>query len=307
MIQYQLRLTIDYLFDRPASAGRQLMRILPKDGIAAQRLISSQVRIMPEASETERFVDFYGTEALELVMAAGASHLTLTLDAALERRAIAAPDRDRAPRVADLPALCDQIRDLGSASPWHFRAPSRLVPQVSPITDFAREATLGAESTLDALEGLGLAIHRHMIFDAKATAVDTAPLTAFQQGRGVCQDFAQIMVGGLRALGVPAAYVAGYLRTIPPEGQPRLVGADAMHAWVRAWLGPELGWVDYDPTNATFVGLDHIEVGMGRDYAEVAPVTGFLRLEGMQTGRHSVDIEARHPEGASASEAEVAA
>ena len=99
------------------------------------------------------------------------------------------------------------------------------------------------------------------------------------------------MIACLRGVGIPAGYVSGLLRTIPPPGKERLAGADAMHAWVRAWAGEEMGWVDYDPTNACFARNDHIDVGFGRDYDDVAPVTGRLRLDGRQSGSHSVDIE----------------
>jgi transglutaminase-like putative cysteine protease len=129
-----------------------------------------------------------------------------------------------------------------------------------------------------------------MAFDNAATDVDTAPDRAFAQGRGVCQDFAQIMIAALRALGIPGAYVSGYLRTDPPPGRPRLTGADAMHAWVQAWTGLDSGWIDYDPTNGCFAGDGHIRIGFGRDYGDVAPVAGMLRLGGGQTGGHSVDL-----------------
>ena len=89
-----------------------------------------------------------------------------------------------------------------------------------------------------------------MNFDPEATTVDTPPAEAFARRHGVCQDFAQVMIACLRGVGVPAGYVSGFLRTDPPPGQPRLEGADAMHAWVRAWCGWQAGWIEYDPTNA---------------------------------------------------------
>ena len=99
-------------------------------------------------------------------------------------------------------------------------------------------------------------------------------------------------------IGIPAGYVSGFLRTEPPEGQPRLAGADAMHAWVRAWCGNEVGWIEIDPTNDMRVGADHISVAIGRDYADVAPVKGSLRSSGFHSTRHSVDmvpVEERAP------------
>ena len=113
---------------------------------------------------------------------------------------------------------------------------------------------------------------------------------AFTDGRGVCQDFSHIMIGALRSLSIPAGYVSGLIRTIPPKGRPRLEGADAMHAWVMAWCGAEAGWVELDPTNDVLAGQDHILVARGRDYADVAPVKGIMRIAGAQRGGHSVDV-----------------
>ena len=94
----------------------------------------------------------------------------------------------------------------------------------------------------------------------------------------------------MRGIGIPAGYVSGFLRTTPPKGRPRLEGADAMHAWVRAWCGPEMGWVEYDPTNAVIAGEDHIVVARGRDYFDIAPVKGVLRTAGEHTSTQSVDV-----------------
>jgi transglutaminase-like putative cysteine protease len=129
-----------------------------------------------------------------------------------------------------------------------------------------------------------------MRFDAAATTVETPATEAFAARHGVCQDFTHIMIIALRSLGIPAGYVSGYLRTLPPPGQERLEGADAMHAWVSAWCGPGVGWVEYDPTNAVFAGTDHIVVAYGRDYADVAPVRGAMRTAGGQTSSQSVDV-----------------
>ena len=129
-----------------------------------------------------------------------------------------------------------------------------------------------------------------MTFDNTATEVDTMPAEAFAMKRGVCQDFAHIMILGLQALGIPAAYVSGYLRTLPPEGGVKLEGVDAMHAWVRAWCGVSQGWIEYDPTNATLIGSDHIVVGYGRDYTDMAPIKGQLRSSGGQVGSQAVDV-----------------
>jgi transglutaminase-like putative cysteine protease len=98
------------------------------------------------------------------------------------------------------------------------------------------------------------------------------------------------MIACLRGVGVPAGYVSGFLRTIPPKGKARLSGADAMHAWVRVWCGPEAGWVEYDPTNNLLVADDHIVIARGRDYSDVSPVKGVLRTAGSQVTKQAVDV-----------------
>jgi transglutaminase-like putative cysteine protease len=127
-------------------------------------------------------------------------------------------------------------------------------------------------------------------YDPTATAVSTPLTEAFTKRGGVCQDFAHIMIAGLRGLGIPARYVSGYIRTIPPPGKPRLEGADASHAWVSVWCGVEFGWLDLDPTNGIHVGNDHIVVAIGRDYADVSPIDGMIHGSGGQKLVVTVDV-----------------
>ncbi|MFN4128656.1 MAG: transglutaminase domain-containing protein [Paracoccaceae bacterium] len=294
MTQYAVRQSIRYDFNRPTGAGRQLFRILPADIPGLQRVRESGYAFHPDVGERGEFHDFFGTRVIEAAMPPGLVSLNLTMHAVVERTA----EDSLLDLSPPLPVLALELaahRDVGPRAPHHFIFPSRRISAAPPIAAFARAQVVEGMTVQVLLETLGRALHDHMRFDSKATRVDTAPEDAFAQARGVCQDFAQIMVGALRALGVPAAYVAGYLRTLPPPGKPRLVGADAMHAWVRAWTGEEMGWIDFDPTNACFVRNDHIDVGFGRDYDDVAPVTGRLRLDGRQSGSHSVDIEEISP------------
>lgn len=288
MTSYALRLTITYTFDRPSGAGRQLFRVTPAQVPGVQHVRRACVTILPQPTEMGQFIDFFGTTVTEAAMPGGLTTLELVLTAEVDRLAVALPDVS-AP-LSLLPAQIAAQSGIGPQSPHHFMRPTPSLPYDAQIAAFAATETQGCTTTQQAVEALGRALHREMAFDAEATSVDTPPAQAFAQRRGVCQDFAQIMVGGLRSLGIPAAYVGGYLRTLPPEGQPRLIGADAMHAWVRAWGGPDSGWIAYDPTNACPALGDHVDIGFGPDYAAVAPVTGMLRLDGTQIGSHAVDI-----------------
>jgi transglutaminase-like putative cysteine protease len=286
---YDLTLRIEYNFSPPAGAGRQHLRILPAVLPLQQELRSCRLSISPEPVDRRDFVDFFGTRVIEIALPAGLTQFSLILQAEVERR-LAMPG-------LDVSAACEVLADemaahsgLDAASPHHFLAPSPRIAGDDSIAAFARHATRGAATAHQAVLALGEALHQAMVFDALATEVDTPPERAFALRSGVCQDFAQIMIGGLRSLGIPAAYVSGYLRTLPPPGQMRLIGADAMHAWVQAWTGLDGGWVEYDPTNGCLAGDGHIRIGFGRDYGDVPPVAGMLRLGGGQTGSHSVDL-----------------
>ncbi|MTH65173.1 transglutaminase family protein [Paracoccus shanxieyensis] len=290
MTVYAMQVAFRYEFDRPPGAGRQLFRILPAEIPGRQNLLHAEIRIEPDPAETAEFTDFQGIRVIEMVMPQGLTELEFVLEAEVERIAHQI-GLDISTPLSVLPAEIAAYRGVDPAAPHHYLTPTARIPLMPKVAEYAARATQKTVTTREALEAFGRALHRDMAFDAEATDVNTPPAQAFAQRRGVCQDFAQIMVGGLRSLGIPAAYVGGYLRTLPPPGQPRLVGADATHAWVRGWCGTETGWVDYDPTNGCFALGDHIEIGFGRDYDDVAPVTGMLRLEGEQTGSHSVDIE----------------
>jgi transglutaminase-like putative cysteine protease len=289
MRRYRLALDIRYAFDRPTGAARQVLRICPATIPGVQAVAACSVSVDPKPAERREFTDFFGMHCVELVLPGGLTALRFAMQAEVIRQAPAGGPDLSAP-LAGLGADLAAVTALGPGSPQHFLAASPRIPPVSDIAAFAAAATRGAGTTRAALQALGQALHGAMRFDPKATEVDTPIAAAFAGRRGVCQDFAQIMVAGLRSLGVPAAYVSGFLRTTPPPGQPRLQGADAMHAWVRAWTGQAGGWVDYDPTNACLVGADHVTIGHGRDYGDAAPVTGMLRLDGNQSGSHSVDL-----------------
>lgn len=143
---------------------------------------------------------------------------------------------------------------------------------------------------LEAIRDLTARIFKDFKYDPRATTVNTPLEDVLKLRRGVCQDFAHLEIGCLRALGLPARYVSGYLRTIPPPGKPRLIGADASHAWLSVYCN-ELGWVDVDPTNNCFPNLDHITVAWGRDYRDVCPVNGVFVGGGAHSMSVSVDVE----------------
>lgn len=194
------------------------------------------------------------------------------------------------PTLEQIAADARASRDAGPASPASYLFPSPLIPLDRDIAAWCAQELDPSRGALEAAIALACRIQNEFAFDPTATLVDTPPREAFLKRGGVCQDFAQIMISGLRAAGLPAAYASGYLRTLPPPGQPRLVGADATHAWVLLWCGPERGWVGVDPTNGIWMASDHVVVAIGRDYTDIAPIDGIVLGSGAQNMTVSVDV-----------------
>lgn len=287
---YDIKLVIHYDYATPAGGGRHLLRLLPAHLPGRQTVRSSALTISPLPVERRNFNDFFGNQVTELSLPAGHDAVAFEARALVDRPAQVLPQDDLA--LVDLPASLANHLSIAPDAPHHFLPPSPRIPPDAAITAFARDVIAGQRGLINATEAMGRALHATLTFDPNATTVDTPPSEAFANKTGVCQDFAQIMIAGLRGMGIPAGYVSGYLRTLPPPGQPRLEGADAMHAWVRVWAGPRAGWIDYDPTNACFAGEDHVTVAHGRDYVDVAPVAGVLRIAGGQSSSQAVDMVA---------------
>lgn len=286
---YDIGLRISYKYQTPAAGGRHMLYMTPA-GEDAQRAITSLLEITPEPDERAARTDFFGNTVVEVAFHSPHEEVEFRLRARVERQA-AEPAEDTSPNLLELAAELDQTRSLSGDSPQHFLADS---PRVRAKAQFRAYALAQIEAdtmtALQVVETIGRAIDRDMAFEPGSTQVDTPPEEAFARRRGVCQDFTHIMIACLRSIGVPAAYVSGFLRTNPPKGQPRLEGADAMHAWVRAWCGTGMGWVDYDPTNGVRVHDQHIVVACGRDYGDVAPVRGVVRTSGGQKSSQAVDV-----------------
>ena len=286
---YDIRLRIGHSYGVPSAHARTLARLAPLDVPGQQVVLARALSTDPTPDEREDRLDFFGNALTTVAFHRPVDRLIWTLAARVRRIALP-PALDLSPPVAELAADLADHRALDGRSPHHFTQASPRAPHDPPIAAFAHETAQAGDTARQAVARLGAALHALMQFDPEATNVDTPPATAFALRRGVCQDFSHVMIVGLRALGIPAGYVSGFLRTEPPKGQPRLEGADAMHAWVAAWCGAETGWIEYDPTNACAVALDHIRVAMGRDYADVSPLRGMLHTSGPQTSVHAVDV-----------------
>ncbi|MCX2725508.1 transglutaminase family protein [Roseibium salinum] len=286
---YDVTLEITYDYASPANHGRHALRLMPATCPGEQTLLSGRISLQPEPWEREDRVDFFGNAVTDVAYRKPHRELLFKLQARIDRTAT--PEQfDISPSLKSLARELATIQSLKADEPVHFLSPSPRLALDPAFAVYAEEHVSPGMSAISAVETIGKALHDDMHFDARATTVDTPALEAFESRHGVCQDFTHIMIACLRSIGIPAGYVSGFLRTTPPPGRPRLEGADAMHAWVRAWCGIEVGWIEYDPTNAVRVGQDHIVVARGRDYGDVSPVKGVSRTAGGQTTDHRVDV-----------------
>jgi transglutaminase-like putative cysteine protease len=192
--------------------------------------------------------------------------------------------------ITQIASLASRSFDMSDLSPANFLYPSPMIGFDADIAAWARPLLAPHQPALAAALTLAQQIARDFRFDPDATKTETLPAEAFAARAGVCQDFAHIMISALRAAGLPAAYASGYIRTIPPPGQARLQGADAMHGWVLLWCGEARGWIGLDPTNGILMAGDHIIVAAGRDYQDIAPIDGIFTGSGAQAVSVAVDV-----------------
>jgi transglutaminase-like putative cysteine protease len=286
---YDIRHVTTYSYDSLVSFARCALRLEPRsdDG---QKLISHTVDIRPRPAERTVRHDFFGTEIESILIET--AHRSLRIDS----RSRVSVSRSAPGRAAPSPAwenireLAFSATSLGPSSPVGYVFASPLVPVQQPVTSYASASFTPGNGIVSGAADLMHRIRRDFKYDPKATVISTPLDEVFEKRHGVCQDFAHIMIAGLRGLGLPAAYVSGYLRTIPPPGKPRLQGADATHAWVSLWCGEELGWVGFDPTNDILVENDHIVLAVGRDFSDVSPVDGVIVGSRKQKLAVAVDV-----------------
>lgn len=286
---YDIRLRLTHFYSGYVGFGRHRVRVVPLDIPHWQKVLSWKLEGDPVPTEQLDERDFFGNHSSFLLHNAPHAQMQIRMAARVERF-VPQARQDVSPTIIGLAAEIASLRDLSPASPHHFLGSSERITMPADLKRYARKEAASTSSSWAAVQSFGAALNGDMRFDGSATTVDTPLEEAFHHRHGVCQDFAHIMIAGLRSLGIPARYVSGFLRTEPPDGQARLEGADAMHAWVSAWCGAGMGWVEYDPTNGIIVGTDHITVGYGRDYFDVSPIKGVLRSSGQSSVAQAVDV-----------------
>jgi transglutaminase-like putative cysteine protease len=282
-----------YKYKYPVSVGSHVACLKPRS-LARHRLTKSELLIQPgPATVTER-VDYFGNHLCFFTVEE--PHDELVVEA---RSEVTMAEQSTATPQPSLPweeiakALPDD-RSPAALEAYQFRFESPRIRLRPEFASYALRSFNPGRPIQEALLDFTARIHRDFRFDSKVTNVRTPIEEVFRKRRGVCQDFAHIQIACLRSINLSARYVSGYLRTYPPAGQPRLVGADASHAWVSAYC-PGIGWLDLDPTNNVVPSNGHVTVAWGRDFGDVSPLHGLILGGGVHTLKVSVDLEAVEP------------
>ncbi len=286
---YNIRLHLHYDYERSAVGGRHHIRVMPQSMPGVQRVIASSLSFDPVSAERSEFTDFFSNTVTSITYRNPHETLDVTMTARVN---VTRPPTmlDVSPNLAGLQKEIRSVWSIAADAPHHFLTSSAYATIDPAITAYAEQSLAETRTVMEAVKHLNDRIHADFTYEFDVTDVRTTARQAFDLKAGVCQDFSHVMIAGLRGIGIPAGYVSGFLRTIPPPGEERLEGADAMHAWVRVWCGREAGWQEFDPTNAMVAGNDHITIGYGRDYADVSPIVGVLKTSGSQEGKQSVDV-----------------
>ena len=277
----------EYAYTSRVELAAHLLHLRPRT-LPWQSVLRFALRAEPSPDRVRWGTDHFGNPVAWLFLDRGHNRLVVATEAVVAIEGQPAPPTRETPTWEYVAHLAQRPASAREASEFVFS--SAMAPIDPAVLAYAASSFPRGRPVLAGLLDLMARIGREFRFDPEVTTVSTPVERVLQLRAGVCQDFAHLMIAGLRGLGLPARYVSGYLRTVPAPGQERLRGADHSHAWVSCWMGPVHGWIDLDPTNDLVVGDEHVWLAWGRDYADVSPIRGVLLGGGQHVLRVSVDI-----------------
>jgi transglutaminase-like putative cysteine protease len=278
-----------YNYKYPVSVGNHVACLKPRT-LLHHQLARSELRIQPfPATRTER-VDYFGNVLCFFTVQEPHKELVVESQSEVIMEGNATPRPQQSLPWEEAARLLPDDHSPAGLEAYQFGFESPRIRIRPEFASYALQSFTPGRPMLDALLDLTARIHKDFRFDSKVTNVRTPTEEVFRKRRGVCQDFAHLQIACLRSLNIAARYVSGYLRTYPPPGQPRLVGADASHAWVSAYC-PGIGWLDMDPTNNVVPSNGHVTLAWGRDYSDVSPLRGLILGGGAHTLKVAVDME----------------
>jgi len=285
-VVYRIDHDTRYVHDGLASTSQHVACLKPRT-LGHQRVVWHDLTIDPAPAAIRERIDYFGNHVSQFSILAPYTEMRV-----LSRSEVELQERTGQVDLVSSPPW-ESVREsllYHGGAPFlaasEFSYPSPYAPAGAELDSFAHGLFEPGRPILEGAVDLMHAIHDQFTFDPAATSVATPVTEVLAKRRGVCQDFAHVFIGALRSLGLPARYVSGYLLTDAPEGQPRLVGADASHAWVAVWC-PVHGWIDLDPTNDVMPSMRHITLAWGRDYGDVSPLRGVV-LGGQE---HRLNVE----------------
>ncbi len=273
-----------YTYSNAAPVCHNIARLRPRN-LPWQTCHSFRLMVHPEPTHVTDRIDFFGNHASHFAVEQSHLGLTITSESLVTVEERELDWTEDGPAWEQVAAHLNAGTNLKPRDVLQFSYSTSRTPTVPEIRDYAIQSFTAERPVFSAALELTQRIFHEFTFDPTATNVHTPLDEVLKSRSGVCQDFAHFQLACLRSLGIPARYVSGYIRTKPPEGTPRLVGADASHAWISAYCGNG-NWIDLDPTNNQIASTEHITVAWGRDYGDVCPVQGVI----MGGGAHDVDV-----------------
>ena len=268
--KYNITHRTTYTYFEPVSVCHNVLRLAPRD---TDRQVCTRVavRISPEPDTVREYEDFFGNKVIYFSIEK--EHARLMVDVQSE---------------VDIVGVVDGIWDSGEIRQFIFETP--MTEWDEEISRYARVSFQPGRSVLEAAGDLMRRIYTDFEFTPGFTTISTPVAEVMRERKGVCQDYAHLAIACIRSVGLPARYVSGYIETVSPAGLEKLIGADASHAWFSVY-DPAMGWMDFDPTNNMIPGDQHITIGWGRDYADIAPMKGIILSSGSHGLRVSVDVK----------------
>ena len=291
---YQVTHRTTFAYTQPVAISHHVLRLTPRSH-PRQHYLQSNVIFDPIPSVRSEGNDYFGNPITHLTIQAPHSQLIVEAKTVVD---ILKPDPmhlDQSPPWDQVIQQLQTQTDSPNLEAQQFMYDSPYITVEDATYDFVRDCFPPGRPLLAGVMDLTSRIFQEFTYEGGVTDVSTPVKDVLAARKGVCQDFAHLEIAALRSLGLPARYISGYLLTHPPEGKEKLVGADASHAWISTW-SPNLGWVDFDPTNNLIPSDEHITLAWGRDYGDVSPINGFMVGGGDHTPTVSVDVSpAPHP------------
>ncbi len=282
---FRVRHATKYHYADGVDRAADLLHLRPRE-LPWQEVQSCAIRTSAAAGRWSEALDHFGNPVTHFSLEARHTALEIVTDSVvLMRKLPPMPDPAATPRWERVAVEAQHRPDVAE-----FAFASPMTPAIPPVRDWASASFPAGRAVLEGVCDLMARMMREFTLQPRVRTMLRDLPGLFEHRTGACQDFAHLMLAGLRARGLPARFVSGYLRTDAPPGTVRLRGADQLHAWIACWLGPNLGWVDLDPASGQ-AGEDHVWLAWGRDYTDVAPIRGVLCGGGQRTMSVSVDIE----------------